>query len=95
MTAKSGSEGLIIAQSTQPDAILLDVMMPEMDGIMTFQKLQANPATKYISVIFLTARGCPVDRSLFANLSVKGIISKPFNSQKLAVQVAALLELCV
>ncbi|BAZ09000.1 response regulator receiver protein [Calothrix sp. NIES-4071] len=91
LTAHSGSEGLILAQSTQPDAILLDVMMPEMDGTVTFQQLQANPLTKHIPVILLTARGRTTDRDLFAELPVLGIISKPFNSQKLASQVAAAL----
>jgi len=49
-----GSEGAQ-AQANQPDAILLDVMMPDMDGPTTFQKLQANPATRHIPVILLTA----------------------------------------
>ncbi|OYD91543.1 two-component system response regulator [Nostoc sp. 'Peltigera membranacea cyanobiont' 210A] len=93
LTATSGNQGLFLAQSSQPDAILLDVMMPDMDGLTTFQKLQANQITKHIPVIFLTARGRNNDKSLFNNLGVRGIISKPFNPQKLAVQVAAALSL--
>jgi CheY-like chemotaxis protein len=46
MTAGSGREGLLKAAAEQPDAILLDFMMPEMDGLTTFQQLQANPSTK-------------------------------------------------
>ena len=92
LTATSGNQGLILAQSSQPDAILLDVMMPDMDGLTTFQKLQANQTTKHIPVILLTARGRTNNERIFTNLGVKGIISKPFNPQKLAVQVAAALS---
>ncbi|MBE8987784.1 response regulator [Nostoc sp. LEGE 12450] len=92
LTATSGNQGLFLAQSSQPDAILLDVMMPDMDGLTTFQKLQANQTTKHIPVIFLTARGRNNDKNLFNNLGVRGIISKPFNPQKLAVQVAEALS---
>jgi DNA-binding response OmpR family regulator len=92
LTATSGNQGLILAQSSQPDAILLDVMMPDMDGLTTFQKLQANQTTKHIPVILLTARGRANDQHLFNDLGVRGIINKPFNPQKLAVQVAAALS---
>ncbi|MBF2009475.1 MAG: response regulator [Chlorogloeopsis fritschii C42_A2020_084] len=91
LTAKSGSEGLLLAQTAQPDAILLDVMMPDMDGTSTFQKLQANPATQQIPVILMTAKGRITEARKFTQLGVKGVISKPFNPQKLATQVAAAL----
>ncbi|RUR75972.1 response regulator [Chlorogloeopsis fritschii PCC 9212] len=91
LTAKSGTEGLLLAQTAQPDAILLDVMMPDMDGTSTFQNLQANPTTKHIPVILLTARGRSTEAYKFTQLGVKGVISKPFNPQKLATQVAAAL----
>ncbi|NDJ20501.1 response regulator [Nostoc sp. B(2019)] len=92
LTATSGNQGLLLAQSSQPDAILLDVMMPDMDGLTTFQQLQANQTTKHIPVILLTARGRATEQRLFTQLGVRGIISKPFNPQKLAVQVAAALN---
>ncbi|WP_373528707.1 response regulator [Nostoc sp.] len=92
LTATSGNQGLLLAQSSQPDAILLDVMMPDMDGLTTFEKLQANQITKHIPVILLTARGRTNNERLFNEIDVKGIISKPFNPQKLAVQVAAALS---
>ncbi len=91
LTAKSGHEGLCLAQAAQPDAILLDIMMPEMDGTETFQKLQANPLTQHIPVILLTARGRAIEQSLFGISGVKGVITKPFHSQRLAAQVAAAL----
>lgn len=91
LTASSGSEGLAKAQTEQPDVILLDVMMPDMDGQTTFQQLQANPATRNIPVILLTARGRSANETLFAELAVKGVINKPFNPLKLADQVVAAL----
>lgn len=87
LAACSGSEGLAKAQAEQPDAILLDVMMPDMDGLTTFQKLQANPATKHIPVILLTARGRYADQNQLAELGMSGVINKPFNPLKLADQV--------
>jgi DNA-binding response OmpR family regulator len=67
-------------------------MMPDMDGLTTFQKLQVNQLTKHIPVIFLTARGRKSDQRSFTQLGVRGIITKPFNPQKLAAQVAAALS---
>ncbi|BAZ68631.1 response regulator receiver protein [Fischerella sp. NIES-4106] len=91
LTAKSGSEGILLAQTARPDAILLDVMMPDMDGLTTFKNLQENPITKQIPVIFLTAKGRVAETRHFIEWGVTGVISKPFNAQKLAAQVAAVL----
>ncbi len=91
LTAGSGSEGLATAEAQQPDAILLDVMMPDMDGTTTFQKLQANPATKNIPVILLTAKVQLADRRRYAQLGMKAAIAKPFKPLELAGQVAAAL----
>jgi CheY-like chemotaxis protein len=90
-TASSGHEGLIIAAAEQPDAILLDVMMPDMDGLTTFQKLQENPVTQPIPVILLTAKVQVSDRRRYAELGVKGAIAKPFNPLELAGEVADIL----
>lgn len=87
-TACSGSKGLTKAEAEQPNAILLDVMMPDLDGLATFQKLQANPATDHIPVILLTAKVQSADRQRFAQLGVTAIIAKPFNPLNLANQVA-------
>lgn len=91
LTACSGNEGLAKAEAEHPDAILLDVMMPDMDGPTTVQQLQANPATKHIPVILLTARDRFIDNNLIIQLGIKGIINKPFNPLKIADQVAAAL----
>ena len=92
LTADSGSEGLRLAEAHRPDAILLDVMMPDMDGVTTFQNLQANPATKCIPVIFLTAKGRYTERNMFAELGIKGVLNKPFNPLKIADQIATTLS---
>lgn len=88
LTTSSGTEGLAKARKEQPDAVLLDVMMPDMDGPTTFQKLQADPTTRHIPVILLTAKVQSVDRRRFADLGVRAIITKPFDPMKLADQVA-------
>ncbi|MGB7439732.1 MAG: response regulator [Coleofasciculaceae cyanobacterium] len=92
LTASSGSQGLLVAEQEQPDAILLDVMMPDMDGVTTFQKLQANPQTKNIPVILLTAKVQSADQRRFDNLGVKAVIAKPFKTMSLANQVAEILN---
>ncbi|TAF07598.1 MAG: response regulator [Nostocales cyanobacterium] len=91
LTASSGKEGIVEAENHQPDAILLDVMMPDMDGLATFANLQANPATKEIPVILLTAKIQAADRRRYAQLGVKSAIAKPFSPLELADQVAAAL----
>ena len=91
ITAASGSEGLIKASSEQPDAILLDVMMPAMDGIATFEKLKANPKTEKIPVILLTAKVQSSERRRYADLGLTAAIAKPFNPLQLASQVAEAL----
>ena len=91
ITARSGREGLSLAQDNQPDAILLDVMMPDEDGLATLKKLQASTITSNIPVILLTAKGRFVEER-YTQLGVKGILNKPFNPLKLAQQVEAALN---
>jgi CheY-like chemotaxis protein len=90
-TASSGTQGLAKAAAEQPDVILLDIMMPEMDGVATLQKLRANPATQHIPVIFLSAKTHLVDWHRFTELGVRAAIAKPFNPMTLAAQVAEAL----
>jgi CheY-like chemotaxis protein len=91
VTARSGLEGIAKAVAEQPDAILLDVMMPDMDGLMTFQKLQEQSETCSIPVILLTAKVQAVDQQRYQALGVKGMIAKPFDPLRLASQIAAIL----
>lgn len=88
LTASSGREGLAKAEVEQLDAILLDVMMPDWDGVTTFQQLQANPATQHIPVLLLTAKMQAADKRRFAQLGVTAAIAKPFDPMTLADQVA-------
>jgi CheY-like chemotaxis protein len=89
--ANSGEEGITKAKAERPDAILLDVMMPDMDGPTTFQKLRADPETSQIPVIFLTAKVQSADRRQFTDLGVKSVIAKPFDPLTLAEEVARIL----
>jgi CheY-like chemotaxis protein len=89
--AGSGLEGLVAAERDRPDAILLDVMMPDMDGLDTFSRLQANPATRSIPVILLTAKVQTTDRQNYRELGIRSTIAKPFSPLELAQQIATTL----
>ncbi|MDQ6749199.1 MAG: response regulator [Actinomycetota bacterium] len=91
LSVGSGSEALERAAAEEPEAILLDVVMPDMDGPTTLQELRARPATSQIPVIFVTARDGSADRARFQSLDVAGVITKPFQMQGLAGQVAEIL----
>lgn len=90
-TAASGSEGLVMAQETLPDAILLDVMMPDIDGPMTFRELRANAVTQHIPTILLTAKAKISEQQQFINLGVTGVITKPFKARDLVDQMRQIL----
>ncbi len=91
ITASCGSEGLARAREERPDAILLDVMMPDLDGPTTFQRLQADSATRDIPVVLLTAKLQPADRARFSQLGVRAVLAKPFDPLRLAGDVAEVL----
>jgi CheY-like chemotaxis protein len=91
ITATSGIEGLQVARTEALDAILLDISMPDMDGLQLCEALQANPATQQIPVIVLTAKALPSDRQRFADLQVAGVITKPFKPRIVWRQVAEIL----
>ena len=91
LSASNGREGIEIAQKEQPDVILLDAMMPDIDGLQTIAQLQANPATKEIPVIFITAKVQASDRRSFYAAGAKGVINKPFDALTLASQISSFL----
>lgn len=91
LTASSGSEALLMAADHQPDAILLDMMMPDMDGRATLQQLKRNPTTQPIPVILVTAKVQPSDQTPVAALDVAAIFAKPFRPLKLAEQISEVL----
>jgi len=90
-TARSGKEGLEMAVAGKPDVILLDVMMPDMDGPTTFQEFQTRPEISHIPVVLLTAKVQKAERGRFSTMGFKAILAKPFDPLTLADQLAAIL----
>lgn len=91
LTAVSGSDGIEKAKSEQPDAILLDMMMPDMDGIETFNRLQQDPQTRAIPVILITAKVKNGTANGVGNLELAGVLTKPFDSLNLSERIATIL----
>ena len=89
--ANSGAQGVASAIEHQPDAILLDVMMPGMDGPATVRELRKNPATAHIPVLLLTAKVQSSDQRRFADLGIQAVLFKPFDPLTLSAQIAAAL----
>ena len=89
--ASNGPDGISVAVNWKPDVILLDVMMPIMDGPSTHRQLKDNPATADIPVIFVTARTQRDELEALSSLGALGTIAKPFEPVTLAEDVAELL----
>ena len=89
VTASCGADGIRAAANSNPfpDAILMDVMMPGMDGPTTFRLMQENPDLVDIPVLLLTAKVQGVDQRRFAGLGVAAVLFKPFNPLTLAAQI--------
>jgi CheY-like chemotaxis protein len=92
LTAGDGFTGLESAALLQPHVILLDVMMPDVDGPATLAMLREKDSTRDIPVIFMTAKVQASDRRTLSGLDVLGIIAKPFDPMTLADEVTALLN---
>jgi len=91
--AVNGKEGLDLIGSNSPDLILLDLMMPDMDGWDVFQRLKANDTTSHIPVIIITAKSQPIDQLLGLSIAkVDDYISKPFHPQQLIDSVLRVLD---
>lgn len=91
LAASSGQQGVEVAASHQPEAILMDVMMPGMDGPTTFRQLRGNPRTANIPVVLLTAKAQGPDQQRLAGLGVAGVLFKPFDPLTLAAQISEAL----
>lgn len=91
LTASSGQEALTMAANSLPDAILLDMMMPNMDGRATLQQLRANPVTESIPVILVTAKAGQSNQTDFQVLAISGVIAKPFRPLQLAAEISKIL----
>ena len=88
--AESGSQALEQARAEQPDLILLDVMMPGMDGVTTLTELRKEPATAEIPVIFMTAKAQPHEIARYHELGAAGVITKPFDPMELPDRILEL-----
>ncbi|MBW4628335.1 MAG: response regulator [Brasilonema octagenarum HA4186-MV1] len=92
LVATSSSEGLLLVQTELFDLILLDVVMPDMNGLVLLSALRINPVTRTIPVILLTASTQPVNSNESAQLGVAGVIIKPFDPVDLPNQIKVLLR---
>ena len=90
-TAASGAEAIEVARAWQPAIVLLDVMMPGMDGPETLSQLRSYPETLDVPVAFITARAQRNEMQSFSTLDAVGVIAKPFDPISLAVQVRMLI----
>jgi len=85
--AESGQKGIVMARQEQPDLILLDVMMPDIDGFKVCQYLKDNNETRRIPVMFLTARGAEGDLQAGRKAGADGFLLKPFQATEVLVQI--------
>ena len=92
ITASSGKEGLTLAANTQPEVILLDLMMPEWDGKETLQNLKANQSTSSIPVILMTAKTQSAIATEISELDLAGVITKPFRPLELPEKITNILN---
>jgi two-component system alkaline phosphatase synthesis response regulator PhoP len=91
-TLANGSAVMAHVRANAPDAIVLDVMLPGMDGMLVCQALRNEPATAAIPIIMLTARGEEADRIAGLELGADDYVTKPFSPKELAARVGALLR---
>lgn len=90
--ATNGADGIAEAERAMPDAILLDVMMPGLDGPDTLKALRANPATAAIPVIFLTAKAMPAELARLAELGAAAVFTKPFDPLTIGDDVRRVID---
>jgi CheY-like chemotaxis protein len=87
-TAGSGEEAICLAHELRPDLIVMDVMMPGMDGPTTYQRIRESPAIKDIPVIFMTAKVLPSEVARFLGLGAIGVVRKPFDPLRIGEELA-------
>jgi len=90
--ASSGKEGLKKAAEELPDVIILDLVMPEMDGAETLTNLRKNPVTEKIPVIFLTVKGKFDEFDRLKGLGALAVLTKPFDPTRLSGQIQDILK---
>lgn len=92
ITAGSGAAAIEAARAHLPDAVLLDMMMPDMDGLTTFGHLQADETTRGIPVLLFTAKLQARDQQVWDGTAIRGTIAKPFDPMTLGDQVSRTLD---
>jgi CheY-like chemotaxis protein len=90
--ASGGSEGIRMAREHPPDVILLDMMMPGLDGVATFRELRSDPETSAIPVVFLTAKAMTAEVEGLKSLGARGVLIKPFDPMALPGLLRELLD---
>ena len=90
-TAADGAEGIETVRSERPDVAVVDIMMPDMDGYEVCRRLKADPETKGIPVVFLTARK-ELDREKVKGCGAHGVVVKPFEPELLAAELRQLCD---
>ena len=91
LEAEDGSQAVNIASTEKPDLILMDIMMPNMDGYTSCYALKSEPSTKSIPVVMLTAIDLRLNLQLSKEMGADGYITKPFNSRDLLENIAHFL----
>jgi CheY-like chemotaxis protein len=89
--AISGKEGIAAIARAEPDVVLLDIMMPDMDGFTFMQKLRADKLHAHIPIVALTSCTSRFSYQTFIDLGCRGVISKPFNTNTLGSQISQIL----
>jgi phosphate regulon transcriptional regulator PhoB len=90
--AKDGQEALKHVENDQPDLLVLDLMLPGMDGLEVCQKLRSNPKSQQIPIIMLTAKGEEIDKVLGLELGADDYMTKPFSPRELLARIKARLR---
>jgi phosphate regulon transcriptional regulator PhoB len=89
---RSGAEALRLARAGPPDLVLLDLMLPEMDGLEVCRRLRQDPASQGLPIVMLTARRDEVDRVLGLELGADDYVVKPFSPRELVARIRAVLR---
>jgi two-component system phosphate regulon response regulator PhoB len=92
VTATDGAEALRKARSTQPSLVVLDLMLPQIDGLEVCKLLRRDPLTAAIPILMLTAKASEVDRILGLELGAEDYVTKPFSPRELVLRIRKLLE---
>ena len=90
--AEDGQQAIDMTNAQQPDVILMDMMMPKMDGLTACLMIKKNPDTKKIPVIMVTAIGFELNIKLSQQMGASGYVTKPFSPQDLLAKIAEVLQ---